>query len=66
MRLGVRIGRACAILHDEMMRDLNISLIQIDELWAFIGKKQKRLKPEDAPEKGDCYTFLAPAQSLLK
>lgn len=59
MRLGARIGRGCAALHDLMFRDLHVSQLQFDELWAFIGKKQKRVKPSDDPTKGDCYTFLA-------
>jgi IS1 family transposase len=59
MRLGVRIGRKCAHLHDATMRDLNVGQIEMDELWAYIGKKQKRLKPDDDPTKGDCYTFIA-------
>lgn len=59
MRLGARIGAGCARLHDQMMRGLHVPLIEMDELWSFIGKKQKRLRPDDAPEMGDCYTFLA-------
>jgi len=58
MRLSARIGTGCARLHDAMMRDLNSPIIQIDELWSFIGKKQKRLTRGDAPEKGDCYVFI--------
>ncbi len=59
MRLGVRIGNACARLHDRTVRDVRPSTIQLDELWAFIGKKQRRVTQKDAPEKGDCYTFIA-------
>ena len=59
MRLGARVGAGCAEMHDLMFRDLRIRQIQIDELWAFIGKKQRRVKPDDALEKGDCYSFLA-------
>jgi IS1 family transposase len=59
MRLGARVGAGCAALHDTMFCNLNTAQIQIDELWAFIGKKQRRLKPTDAPELGDCYSFLA-------
>ena len=59
MRLGARIGAGCARLHDGMMRDLHVPLIEMDELWSFIQKKQKRRKPGDAPEFGDAYTFLA-------
>jgi IS1 family transposase len=33
--------------------------VECDELWSFIGKKQKRLRDSDDPNKGDCYTFVA-------
>src|SRR6266702_5200230 len=59
MRLAVRVGEGCARIHDEMMRSLQVNLVEMDEAWAYIGKKQKRLTPDDAPEKGDCYTFIA-------
>jgi len=42
-----------------MMRDLNVAHIEMDELWSYVGKKQKRLKPDDDPSKGDCWVFLA-------
>lgn len=59
MRLGARIGTACAHLHDAMMRDLHSSNIELDELWAYVGKKQKKLRPGDGADKGDQYTFVA-------
>jgi hypothetical protein len=59
MRLGAHVGQRCARLHNLMVRDLNVAQIELDELWAFIGKKQRRVKPQDAPELGDCYTFVA-------
>jgi IS1 family transposase len=58
MRLGHRVGEACSTLHDVRMRRLPISQIQIDELWSFIGKKQKQVKPGEW-DKGDIYTFIA-------
>jgi IS1 family transposase len=33
--------------------------VECDELWAFVGKKQKRVRPEDDPSLGDAYTFVA-------
>jgi transposase-like protein/IS1 family transposase len=33
--------------------------IELDEVWSYVGKKQKRLKSEDDPNMGDCYTFVA-------
>ncbi len=59
MRLGVRIGRGCAALHDDMMRDLPVTLIELDELWSFVGKKQRRVQPTDSTEVGDQYVFVA-------
>jgi len=59
MRLGVRVGEGCARLHDAIMRNLQVNLIQMDEQWAFIGKKQKRVRPEDSPELGDSYVWVA-------
>jgi hypothetical protein len=59
MRLAVRVGEGCARIHDEMMRGLQVNLIEMDEAWAYIGKKQKRLTPDDSAEKGDCYAFIA-------
>jgi hypothetical protein len=32
MRLGAKVGRGCATLHNVMMRDLRVSQIQCDEL----------------------------------
>jgi hypothetical protein len=58
MRLGIRVGEGCALLHDRMMRDLHVNLLELDEVWGYIGKKQKRLTRDDAAEKGDAYTFI--------
>jgi IS1 family transposase len=59
LSLGARVGQGCASLHDRLMRDLNVNLLEFDEVWSFIGKKQKRLAPNDLQEKGDCYIFTA-------
>ena len=60
MRLGVRIGQGCAKVLDLTMRDLPCERIQIDEIWGFIGKKQKHLKPtDDSYRLGDVWTFCA-------
>src|SRR5947208_7157734 len=58
-RLGVRIGQGCAALLDAKMRNLRCEFLQFDEIWGFIGKKQKHLMPEDDPTKGDVWTFCA-------
>ena len=42
MRLGVRMGEGCGRIMDERIRDLESANVEIDEIWGFIGKKQKR------------------------
>lgn len=59
MRLGVRVGQGCAELLDGKMRNLDCQNLQFDELWGFIGKKQKHIQPEDNPSCGDVWTFCA-------
>lgn len=57
--LLVRMGTGCARLHDAMMRELHCDLLEVDEVWAFVGKKEGHLREGDPPEFGDAYTFVA-------
>ena len=59
MRLGQRVGSACDRLHDVTMRNLQVARLQIDEMWGFIQKKQRHVRPHHPPEHGDCYVWLA-------
>ena len=63
MRLGVRVGEGCLKLHSAMMRDLQVNRIELDEIWAYVGKKQKLVQPGDSDMVGDQYTFIALAGS---
>ena len=67
LKLLADTGAACAVYQDQAMRDLTITQVQVDEIWSFIGMKQKNA-PIDNPEGfGDCYTFTAidPVTKLL-
>ena len=59
MRLGVRVGQGCADVLDRKMRRLSCRNLQFDEVWGFIGKKQRHVRPEDNPQYGDAWTFCA-------
>jgi IS1 family transposase len=59
MRLGVKVGQGCARLLDAKMRDLTCHFLQFDEIWGFIGKKEKHRMIEDDPTLGDVWTFCA-------
>ena len=62
-RLALHVGRGCAELHDRMMVGLRVPRLELDELWAFVGCKQKRVTAQDALIRGDQYTFIALAGS---
>lgn len=59
MRLGVKVGNGCEALLDSKMQDLDCHYLQFDELWGFIGKKERHMRPDDSPELGDVWTFCA-------
>jgi IS1 family transposase len=58
MRLGVRVGEDCAVLHDEMMRFVQVNRLELDELWSYVGKKQRKVKQTDPADMGDQYVFI--------
>lgn len=58
MRWGLTIGEACARLHTERVTGLYTHLLQLDEIWTFVFKKQKRTTEADDAEFGDQYTFV--------
>jgi IS1 family transposase len=41
------------------MRDLSCRHLEFDEIWGFIGKKERHLRPDDNPQFGDVWTFCA-------
>lgn len=60
MRLGVRVGNACADLLDRLMQDLALKHVQLDEIWCFVQKKQRHVRIlEDESTVGDFWTFVA-------
>lgn len=59
MRLGVRVGQGCQSLLDQKMRGLSCRHLELDEIWGFIGKKERHVRPDDNPQLGDVWTFCA-------
>lgn len=60
MRLMVEVGTGCAKLMDAEMRNLTCQRIQVDEIWSYVGKKQRNVTPEDnRSQVGDQWTFVA-------
>jgi IS1 family transposase len=59
LKLLVLAGEKCERIMAEKIRNVEVRDVECDELWAFIGKKQKRVRPQDDQNFGDCYTFVA-------
>ncbi len=53
-RLMVRVGDVSALFMDTEMRGLTCRHLQMDEIWCYVGKKQRHLKPtDDSAKNGD-------------
>ena len=58
-KLLANVGGGCARLHDGMMRELRCDVLELDELWAYVFKKEGHRREDDPPEWGDQYTWVA-------
>ena len=59
-KLLVEMGNACLKAHDEMVHGLKLTKrVQCDEIWSFVGAKQKNVTEEKAEEWGDVWTWTA-------
>jgi IS1 family transposase len=58
MRLGVKIGQGCAKVLDSSMRNLSCNRLEMDEIWGFVGKKDRNLREGDEGV-GSVWTFCA-------
>lgn len=59
MRLGVKVGQGCTALLDARMRNLSCNRLEMDEIWGFVGKKDRNHKKGDGPEVGSVWTWCA-------
>jgi IS1 family transposase len=58
-KLLTDMGVVCSTLMDREMRDLQCERIECDEIWAFVGAKQKNVPVEKRDEWGDVWTWVA-------
>jgi len=59
LRLLVLAGERCIALMDTKMRNLRCEKIQADEIWSFVGKKDRNLKVDGSEELGNAWVFVA-------
>src|SRR6266540_4272082 len=60
-KLLVEIGAASAAYQNDALRNLPASRIECDEIWSFVGMKEKSIPEErrDEPGIGDAWTWTA-------
>ena len=61
MRLAARVGFGAERFHDNKVHSLRVARVELDEVWSYVGKKQRKVTPADAADKGDQYVFIAMA-----
>jgi len=59
MRLGVKVGQGCTALMDAKMRDLSCTRLELDEIWGFVGKKDRNVRLNEPRPVGNVWTFCA-------
>src|SRR5205823_11871480 len=60
VKLLVQLGEACSKFQDETIRNVRSKRVQCDEIWSFIGAKEKNTTAESkAAGWGDVWTWTA-------
>lgn len=55
----VDVGFACMNFHNDMVKNLQCKRVQADEIWSFIGSKEKNTSAESKEEgNGDVWTWV--------
>ena len=59
-----RLGEGCTELLRRRVRSVAVTDLQFDEIWTYVFKKQRRLKPKEKSRRdiGDAYCFIALAR----
>ncbi len=59
--LALRVGLGCMELHDRLLVGVRTERLELDEIWSFVGKKQKNVQRHEIFAKGDQYVFIGMA-----
>lgn len=59
LRLLKEAGKIASEILDDQMTNLEVKRLQVDEIWTYVAKKQKKVTNEDSALVGDQYVFVA-------
>ena len=66
LRLLVSVGNACAAYQDRVIRNVAAKRVQIDEIWSFVGCKEKNVTVEKMePESAETFTAIEAQTKLV-
>ena len=54
LKLLVLAGEKCNRILGQKLMNVPVRDVQADEIWSFIQKKERRVRPDDDPSFGDC------------
>jgi IS1 family transposase len=58
-RLLVQVGDHCTSLWNDHVRNVRVGYVQADEIWTYVGKKDKHVRIDDPNEFGNQWVFVA-------
>jgi IS1 family transposase len=59
-KLLIDLGAACSEYQDKTLRNLSCKRVQCDEIWSFVGAKERNVPAEDRGKgRGDVWTWVA-------
>jgi transposase-like protein/IS1 family transposase len=59
MKILTKAGEKCEKILGRLIVGVPVKDVECDEIWSFVGKKQKRVQPDDDQNFGDQYAFVA-------
>ncbi|HTY11802.1 MAG TPA: IS1 family transposase [Bacteroidota bacterium] len=59
LRLLIEAGYRSMDILDREMVNIKANFVQVDEIWTYVGRKQKKVLPREGEEVGDQYVFVA-------
>lgn len=61
LRLLMEVGGACSVYQHRELRGLTCQRVQLDEIWSFVGAKERNLSKEERQtgQRGDVWTWTA-------
>jgi transposase-like protein/IS1 family transposase len=59
MKILVKAGEKCEKILGRLIVGVPVKDVECDEIWSFVGKKQKRVQKDDDQNFGDQYAFVA-------